>query len=62
MRYNQSRSNNKIKYNITEYKTCTGRNCNNKAKHYLMISLIKKSAWFCDECKMDLESNGLVEL
>jgi hypothetical protein len=61
MTHNQSKSSNNVFYELNEYKTCAGRFCNNAATHCLKIVLVKKSGWFCDSCRQDLEENGLVD-
>jgi hypothetical protein len=48
-------------FKIQEYKACAGRKCNNIAKHFLTIVLIKKSGWFCEKCKQSLQADDLVE-
>jgi hypothetical protein len=62
MTNNQSGSNNTIIHKIIQYKhkPCIGRNCKNPGFHYLKILYLNKFAWFCDRCKKDLESYGLV--
>jgi hypothetical protein len=57
----QSSANNNVNQESKEYKTiCAGLHCNNAPTNYLKLALIKKSGWFCNECKHDLEENGLV--
>ena len=63
MIHNQPISNNNIHYDAKEYKhrTCAGKNCKNIAKHHLMLVLIKRSGWFCENCRQSLQEDGLVE-
>ncbi len=62
MMNNQPRSNNNVHQQTTEYKiTCAGVHCNNTPTNYLKLALIKKSGWFCESCKQDLQDDGLVE-
>jgi hypothetical protein len=60
---NQSNPNNDISYETIEYKhrTCAGKNCKNIAKHHLMLVFIKRSGWFCENCRQSLQEDGLVE-
>jgi hypothetical protein len=39
---------------------CTGKNCNKIGTNELRILYINKNAWFCDNCKKDLEKLELV--
>lgn len=50
-----------MKYsNIKQRTTCSGKDCSKPGKHYLKIIIIKKSGWFCDHCKKELELNSLI--
>jgi hypothetical protein len=57
----QSESNSKNRYNNTTYNYCAGKDCKNIPSHHLKLVLIKKSGWFCDKCRMDLEKDDLVQ-
>jgi len=48
-------------YEFDKSRICAGRNCRNVSTYFLKIVLVKKSGWFCDSCKQDLEDNGLVD-
>ena len=53
--------NSDIDFKVQEYKVCAGRNCNNIARYFLTIVLIKQSGWFCSQCKNSLQEDGLIE-
>jgi hypothetical protein len=38
---------------------CSGKGCRNLAKNLLMISFVKKTGYFCDECAHDLLNEQL---
>jgi|GEM_PF-1424964 hypothetical protein len=40
---------------------CSGKKCKRMAKNLLMISFIKKTGYFCDECTHDLLTAELAE-
>jgi len=62
MEYNQYQSNSDDQITITEYNlSCAGKNCKNIAKYHLMLVLIKRSGWFCENCRQSLQEDGLVE-
>jgi hypothetical protein len=48
-------------FKVQEYTVCAGRNCNNLARNFLTIVLIKQSGWFCEKCSQGLKEAGLVE-
>ena len=63
MTHNQPTSDNNIHIENIEYKhkTCAGLRCNNVPTYYLKVALIKKSGWFCDTCRQNLQEDDLVE-
>lgn len=50
-----------IKQDLVQYKICAGKDCNNEGIHGLWIIYINKKGFFCDNCKRDLESYGLID-
>jgi hypothetical protein len=62
MSYNQYQSNSDDQNSVTGYNlSCAGKNCKNIAKYQLMLVLIKRSGWFCENCRQSLQEDGLVE-
>jgi hypothetical protein len=62
MSYNQYQSNSDDQNSVTGYNlSCAGKNCKNITKHHLMLVLIKRSGWFCANCRQSLQEDGLVE-
>jgi hypothetical protein len=53
--------NNKLSENKYNYKTCAGKGCNKIGEYFLKIIYVKKSGWFCSQCKKSLEEDGLIE-
>jgi len=42
-------------------KQCDGLGCENKGTHILLVALINRIGYFCENCKLDLERNDLVK-
>ena len=42
-------------------KPCDGMYCENAGTHILLIALINRIGYFCENCKLDLERNDLVK-
>ncbi len=42
-------------------KDCDGMGCENSGTHILIIALINRIGYFCENCKLDLERNDLVK-
>jgi hypothetical protein len=62
MTHIQTRSNSDNQNTVTGYNlSCAGKNCKNIAKYHLMLVLIKRSGWFCENCRQSLQEDGLVE-
>jgi hypothetical protein len=40
--------------------SCAGKHCPNEGKYPLTIIYLKKTGWFCDECKNELVESKLV--
>ena len=53
--------NNKLTENKYNYNICAGKGCTNIGKYFLKIIYVKKSGWFCSQCKKSLEEDGLIE-
>lgn len=41
-------------------KVCAGRGCSKDGIHTLTIIHLNRQGWFCDSCKNDLVSEGLI--
>jgi hypothetical protein len=50
-----------IKEDLVKYKICAGKGCTNEGVHSLGVIYINKKGLFCDNCKRDLESYGLID-